>query len=244
VRTRFRSLTCTFTAALLAATVAACGGEVKSSPEFEQARQVLADYVRLTADGDRQACDLETPELAEKLKADADGLECAQRVSELGKTMAALHMDDDAATFTPVEGDAQRQVIDVALTQSDDPTRFTLVADGGAWLVSAADVADQGDKAGTNEASGEQAERHWVESWCDLAPQMTADQAIEIMGEPSVKDAESLEWKSQSMHFVAFLDADGQIADFWSPYSHSESDLALMSCVQMNEFDVLQRIDE
>ena len=79
----------------------------------------------------------------------------------------------------------------------------------------------------------------WVAAWCSLSPQMTRDEIVALMGEPSgeytVSDGgePQLWWGQDQDDFRVYLDVDDSVLELVGDYDALGADKALLPCPEL-----------
>ena len=80
----------------------------------------------------------------------------------------------------------------------------------------------------------------WVAAWCSLSPQMTRDEIVALMGEPSgeytVSDSgePQLWWAQDQYDFRVYLDVDDSVLELVGDYDAlGTDDKALLACPEL-----------
>ncbi len=98
------------------------------------------------------------------------------------------------------------------------------------------------DRTGTSSDApdGESGPARWVAAWCSLSPQMTRDEIVALMGEPSgeytVSDGgePQLWWAQDQYDFRVYLDVDDSVLELVGDYDAlGAEDRALLPCPEL-----------
>jgi len=217
------------------------GGQPKDADGAEEA---LDDYFHALANGDDDACDMETERYREESnEAWEEGIDCPERVKQAQTLLEAFEVDLDDAEFD-AEVDGDEATVHVEYSDGDDET-FGLVYDDDRWLVDSeggdVDAADEETELSEDEAQA--TADGWLAAWCSVQIGMTRDEAVALMGEPTYEygieddSTPQLNWSLGAYDFTVFLDTDDVINEFGGSYDDlGESDLAQLPCVTEGEY--------
>ena len=98
------------------------------------------------------------------------------------------------------------------------------------------------DRTGTSTDApdGESGPARWIAAWCSLSPQMTRDEIVALMGEPSgeytVSDGgePQLWWAQDQYDFRVYLDVDDSVLELVGDYDAlGAEDRALLPCPEL-----------
>ncbi|WP_322937864.1 nuclear transport factor 2 family protein [Nocardioides bizhenqiangii] len=230
-------------AALVAPALLLMGCSGGYSKDADGAEEALEDYFHELANGDDDACDMETKRYREESNEFwEEGIDCPDRVKQAQGFMDAFEVDLEDAEFD-AEVDGDKATVQVSYDDGEEET-YGLVYEDDRWLVDSEGEADASD--GETELSEEEAQATadgWLASWCSVQTGMSRDEAIALMGEPTSElgiedDADpQLHWSLGAYDFTVFLDTDDIVTSFGGNYdSLGESDLAQLPCVTEGDF--------
>lgn len=144
----------------------------------------------------------------------------------------ALLWEDPQREYDPVGIEVTHdngEDAELAVDFPDVDETASLQLRNGRWRV--ADV--------TPRTAGADTER-WVRGWCDLRPDMTREQVVEVMGEPSGEytvangGEPQLWWADRQYDFRVYLDLDDTILDLVGDYDRlSAADRQLLDCPEL-----------
>lgn len=181
------------------------------------------------------ACTWQAPELTIALRYDAVLLDRAELGDPCVDFVALLWED---AGF-------ESEVADVEVTQrtEEDALLAVTFASGAEQTVRMVHhrakwrVLSTGDRADGDEAAGP---ARWVAAWCDLSPDMSRQEIVTLMGEPSgeytVADGgePQLWWAQDQYDFRAYLDVDGSVLELVGDYDAlGQDDRARLTCPEL-----------
>lgn len=214
------------------------------SKDADGAEEALEDYFHALANGDDEACDMETEKYREESnEAWEEGIDCPDRVKQAQGFLEAFEVDLDDAEFD-AEVDGDKAIVQASYDDGTDET-YGLVYDDDRWLVDSeggdGDASDEETELSEEEAQA--TADSWLAAWCDVQIGMTRDEAVALMGEPTheagIEDDSTpqLTWSLSAYDFTVFLDTDGVVDRFGGNYdSLGESDLAQLPCVTEGDF--------
>ena len=149
----------------------------------------------------------------------------------------ALLWEDPDREYEPVAVEATQVTAERAILAVDFPgTNQTVTLTiprgvGKSWYV----ATTEDRTAGTEDVT-----QRWVNVWCDLEPAMTADQIVDLMGEPSGEYTVSnggepqLYWARREYDFRVYLDVQGTVLDLVGDYDElSAADRELLPCPEL-----------
>lgn len=186
------------------------------------------------------ACKWQAPELTIALRQEAILVDRAE-LGDPCTTFEALLWEDP---------EFESEVADVEVTQKTDEDALLAVtfASGteqtvrmvyhrAEWRVfSTVARLDTGTDGGTTDSGP----ARWVAAWCTLSPEMTRDEIIAAMGEPSgeytVADGgePQLWWAQDQYDFRVYLDVDGSVLELVGDYDALGSeDQAVLTCPEL-----------
>jgi len=219
-----------------------CGGG--HSKDADGAEEALEDYFHALANGDDDACDMETERYREESnEAWEEGIDCPDRVKQAQGFLEAFDVDlDDAEFAADVDGD--EAIVQVSYDDGTDET-YGLVYDDDRWLVDSegGDVDASDEETDLSEEEAQATADGWLASWCSVQIGMTRDETVTLMGDPTneygIEDDSSpqLNWSLGAYDFTVFLDTDDVVNGFGGSYdSLGESDLAQLPCVAEGDY--------
>lgn len=200
---------------------------VEQQPDPDDARAVFGTWLTAVEAGDgATACALETPEFTEQtlaesvesgiVDADATCEEMIQVASALIRAFGGMGFYE-----TSVESsDGAEATVRVDYEGSDDGT-FVMSFVDGEWLM-AEEISNEADPA----ADFAETSARWLDNWCSVKVGMTRDEAVALMGEPTVEygpeetSYPQVGWEQGGYSFVGFLDTNGAVRTLQGRYDN------------------------
>jgi len=214
------------------------------SKDADGAEEALEDYFHALANGDDDACDMETDKYREESnEAWEEGIDCPDRVKQAQGFLEAFEVDLDDAEFD-AEVDGDKAIVQASYDDGTEET-YGLVYDDDRWLVDSegGDVDASDEETELSEEEAQATADGWLAAWCNVQIGMTRDEAVALMGEPTheagIEDDSTpqLNWSLSAYDFTVFLDTDDVVDSFGGNYdSLGESDLAQLPCVTEGEY--------
>lgn len=262
---RVTLLAVVLTGLLTSCSSSSSGADSAAEGDSQDTATTMENYFALIADGNQDACDMETERYATsaneefaEFSDDAQVPDCRGRIEQTAGLLAAFKVDLSTAEFDVRDSStATEATVDVAYPSQESEV-YTLLFEGGEWLVDSDDDGI-GAEPGEEDTAGGMSEQDagvlgdaWVDAWCTVQIGDTREQVIDKMGsEPTEEftaadDAEpQVSWSQGPYSFTVFLDTDGMANSFFANYdSLGESDLDRMPCVKDGGYDMMERTDD
>jgi len=220
-------------------TVVVATSDTSSQATSEAPAETYAAWVDALARHDAAAaCALQAPELTIALRYEAILADRAELGDPCTGFVALLwedpEFDSEIVDISSTQVTEEDALLAVSLAESAVTVR--MVYHRAKWRVEKVSPRDEADDK--TPTGGEVA--RWVDAWCDLDPDMSRDQIVALMGEPSgeytVADGgePQLWWAQDQYDFRAYLDVDGSVLELVGDYDAlSAADRALLPCPEL-----------
>jgi len=193
-------------------------GDPAAPTAEDEVRALADDYVAAMREGDAATACGATTERFQREELTADGDEIGVRTCEDAVEFVSEWYDSDPEEWEEVFGGVRDVAVDgdeavFVIGDEGDGSALHVVRRNGAWLID----SDESEYSYYASLTTPQDEARWESVVCDLEEGMTRDEVVELMGEPTIRDAADFYWHGpddDGPEYFAFFDEDDILTEY------------------------------